>query len=171
MVAAHLCHRADAGTALQVHPAAGGAVPAGFERRKSSRSLFCQLVCPPTTSTFCSHHSDSFDDGVLHPLMKKAKRKNSAHVLLFMDASHFVLGCDFLGGIYSKSLYGIKVRTVRGNIYQVYPKLFGERSDQFAFLVDKIQICTVFCRINRLNLVSIYLSDYSITNSHGLIQE
>lgn len=34
--------------------------------------------------------------------MKKAKRKNSAHVLLFMDASHFVLGCDFLGGIYSK---------------------------------------------------------------------
>ena len=35
--------------------------------------------------------------------MKKAKRKNSAHVLLFMDASHFVLGCDFLGGIYSKT--------------------------------------------------------------------
>ena len=34
--------------------------------------------------------------------MKKAKRKNSAHVLLFMDASHFVLGCDFLGGVYSK---------------------------------------------------------------------
>ncbi len=35
--------------------------------------------------------------------MKKAKRKNSAHVLLFMDASHFVLGCDFLGGVYSKA--------------------------------------------------------------------
>ena len=34
--------------------------------------------------------------------MQKAKRKNSAHVLLFMDASHFVLGCDFLGGVYSK---------------------------------------------------------------------
>ena len=34
--------------------------------------------------------------------MKKAKRKNSAHILLFMDASHFVLGCDFLGGVYSK---------------------------------------------------------------------
>lgn len=34
--------------------------------------------------------------------MKKAGRKNSAHVLLFMDASHFVLGCDFLGGVYSK---------------------------------------------------------------------
>lgn len=35
--------------------------------------------------------------------MKKAKRRNSAHVLLFMDASHFVLGCDFLGGVYSKA--------------------------------------------------------------------
>ena len=34
--------------------------------------------------------------------MKKAMRKNSAHVLLFMDASHFVLGCDFLGGVYAK---------------------------------------------------------------------
>ncbi len=44
-----------------------------------------------------------FYDGVLYPLMKKAKRKNSAHVLLFMDASHFVLGCDLLGGVYSKA--------------------------------------------------------------------
>lgn len=34
--------------------------------------------------------------------MKKAQRKNSAHVLLFMDASHFVHGCDFLGGVYSR---------------------------------------------------------------------
>ena len=35
--------------------------------------------------------------------MHKAKRKNSAHILLFMDASHFVLGCDFLGGVYSRT--------------------------------------------------------------------
>ena len=34
--------------------------------------------------------------------MRRAKRKNSAHVLFFMDASHFVHGCDFLGGVYSK---------------------------------------------------------------------
>ena len=34
--------------------------------------------------------------------MQKTMRKNSAHVLLFMDASHFVHGCDFLGGVYSK---------------------------------------------------------------------
>lgn len=40
--------------------------------------------------------------------MRKAKRKNSAHVLLFMDASHFVLGCDFLGGVYSKARRFVK---------------------------------------------------------------
>ena len=40
--------------------------------------------------------------------MKKAQRKNSAHVLLFMDASHFVLGCDFLGGVYSRIRHFVK---------------------------------------------------------------
>lgn len=44
----------------------------------------------------------NFYDFVLMPLIKKVRRKNSAHILLFMDASHFVLGCDFLGGVYSK---------------------------------------------------------------------
>lgn len=36
------------------------------------------------------------------PLMRLAKAKGSAHALFFMDASHFVHGCDFLGGVYSK---------------------------------------------------------------------
>ena len=40
--------------------------------------------------------------------MHKAKRKNSAHVLLFMDASHFVLGCDYLGGGYSRTRRFVK---------------------------------------------------------------
>ena len=35
--------------------------------------------------------------------MKKARRKNSRHILLFMDASHFVMGSDFLGSIYGKA--------------------------------------------------------------------
>ncbi len=39
-----------------------------------------------------------FYDGVPHPLMEKAKADELS--LLFMDASHFVLGCDFLGCIY-----------------------------------------------------------------------
>lgn len=44
----------------------------------------------------------NFYESILKPLMRRAKRKNSAHVLFFMDASHFVHGCDFLGGVYSK---------------------------------------------------------------------
>ena len=40
--------------------------------------------------------------------MHKAKRKNSAHVLLFLDASHFVLGCDYLGGVYSRTRRFVK---------------------------------------------------------------
>jgi len=39
-----------------------------------------------------------FYDETLYPLMKKAK-KGAIH-LLFMDGSHFVMGCDFLGYIY-----------------------------------------------------------------------
>lgn len=42
-----------------------------------------------------------FYEATLLPLMKKAKKGDIA--LLFMDASHFVLGCDFLGYIYGRT--------------------------------------------------------------------
>ena len=42
-----------------------------------------------------------FYDTVLLPLMEKAKKGEI--VLLFVDAAHFVIGCDFLGRVYSKS--------------------------------------------------------------------
>ncbi len=41
-----------------------------------------------------------FYDTIMHPLMKK--NQNGDVALLFMDASHFVMGCDFLGFIYGK---------------------------------------------------------------------
>ncbi len=41
-----------------------------------------------------------FYDDTLYPLMKKAKKGDIT--LLFMDASHFVMGCDFLGYSYGK---------------------------------------------------------------------
>ena len=34
--------------------------------------------------------------------MEKAQAKNSQDVLLFLDASHFVMGSDFLGSVYGK---------------------------------------------------------------------
>jgi len=45
-------------------------------------------------------------DNVLLPLMLKAKK--SQLILLFLDASHFVMGCDFLGYIYGKTRRFIK---------------------------------------------------------------
>ena len=42
-----------------------------------------------------------FYDEVLKPLMEKAKKSEVA--LLFLDASHFVMGGDFLGYIYGKT--------------------------------------------------------------------
>lgn len=43
----------------------------------------------------------SFYDDTLHPLMKKAGK--GKQVLLFADASHFVLGCDFIGSVYGRA--------------------------------------------------------------------
>jgi transposase len=42
----------------------------------------------------------AFYESTLHPLMKSAKKGDIA--LLFLDASHFVMGCDFMGYIYGK---------------------------------------------------------------------
>lgn len=42
-----------------------------------------------------------FYDEVLQPLMQRAVKSEVA--LLFLDASHFVMGCDFLGYIYGKT--------------------------------------------------------------------
>ena len=43
---------------------------------------------------------------MLYPLMKKAK--DNLLTLLFLDGSHFVMGCDFLGYIYGKTRRFIK---------------------------------------------------------------
>jgi transposase len=48
---------------------------------------------------------------ILQPLMKSAK--NNEIVLLFADASHFVMGCDFLGYIYGKMRRFIKTGSGR----------------------------------------------------------
>ena len=52
-----------------------------------------------------------FYDKVLHPLMEKAKRGTIA--LLFLDASHFVMGCDYLGYIYGKKRLFVKTYSGR----------------------------------------------------------
>ena len=53
----------------------------------------------------------AFYDAVLKPLMDQAKK--GAVTLLFMDASHFVMGCDFLGYIYGMARRFIKTYSGR----------------------------------------------------------
>jgi transposase len=57
-----------------------------------------------------------FYDTVLLPLMLKAKKNKLT--LLFMDGSHFVMGCDFLGYIYGKTRRFIRTFSGR-NRYNV----------------------------------------------------
>jgi transposase len=53
----------------------------------------------------------TFFDTVLDPLMPQAKSGDTT--LLFIDASHFVMGCDFLGYIYGKARRFIKTYSGR----------------------------------------------------------
>ena len=41
-----------------------------------------------------------FYESILQPLMKKAKKRRSKHVLLFIDGSHNIFGGDYLGYVY-----------------------------------------------------------------------
>ena len=45
-------------------------------------------------------------DNILLPLISKAKKNKLT--LLFLDGSHFVMGCDFLGYIYGKARRYVK---------------------------------------------------------------
>ena len=125
----------------------------------------------------------SFYESTLRPLMKKAKRKNSARVLLFMGASHFVHGCDFLGGVYSKSRrfvrtfsgrkrYNVlgaidfrtkKVHTVTNTTYitateicQMLRKVFSEYAGK------KIHILLDHARYQRCEIVTSLANDLKI---------
>ena len=53
----------------------------------------------------------AFYDTILHPLKNQAI--NGDITLLFLDASHFVMGCDFLGYIYGKVRRFIKTYSGR----------------------------------------------------------
>ena len=53
----------------------------------------------------------TFFKTILNPLMKQAKQKKI--VLLFLDASHFVMGCDFLGYIYGATRRFVKTSSGR----------------------------------------------------------
>jgi len=70
-----------------------------------------RLKCGSLPAKADTKKQRSFYETILHPLMEQAKSGKS--VLLFLDASHFVMGCDFLGYIYGKVRRFIKTYSGR----------------------------------------------------------
>lgn len=61
---------------------------------------FKWLKCGSLPAKADTEKQKKFFDNILNPLMKKAEGGEIS--LLFLDASHFVMGCDFLGHIYGR---------------------------------------------------------------------
>jgi hypothetical protein len=82
----------------------------------------------------------SYYDSILSPLMEQAADGKLA--LLFLDASHFVMGCDFLGCIYGKvrrfvkTFSGRKRYNVLGALDFVTKKVVTVANDAYITAVD-----------------------------------
>ena len=93
-----------------------------------------------------------FYDAVLHSLMERARSGEVA--LLFLDASHFVMGYDFLGYIYSKSRRmiqtwsGRKRYNVLGAIDFVTKQIFTVTNTEY---ITAVQVSAML-----RNLVEVY---------------
>jgi len=90
-----------------------------------------------------------FYDSILHPLMERAKAGELS--LLFMDASHFVLGCDFLGYIYCKfrrlvlTFSGRKRYNVLGAIDYVTKKVLTIANDTY---ITANEVCDMLRKVS-----------------------
>ena len=80
--------------------------------------------------------------------MKKAEEGNI--VLLFMDASHFVLGCDYLGYIYSRvrrfvrTFSGRKRYNVLGAIDYVTKRILTVTNDSY---ITATEVCDMMRKV------------------------
>ena len=89
-----------------------------------------------------------FYENTLHPLMDLAK--NNKITLLFMDASHFVMGCDFLGYIYGfarrfiKTYSGRKRYNVLGALNFITKKMTTVTNDTY---ITALEICELLKKV------------------------
>ena len=90
-----------------------------------------------------------FYDDILHPVMEKATAGELS--LLFMDASHFVLGCDFLGYIYCKfrrfvlTFSGRKRYNVLGAVDYATKKVLTVANDTY---ITATEVCEMLRKIS-----------------------
>ena len=85
---------------------------------------------------------------VLHPLMKRAAEGDVA--LLFLDASHFVMGCDFLCYIYGKTRRLVKTFSGRrrynvlGALDFITKKVLVVANDSY---ITASEVCTMLRKV------------------------
>ena len=90
----------------------------------------------------------AFYHGILKPLIDRAKEGTVA--LLFMDASHFVMGCDFLGCIYGitrrfiKTYSGRKRYNVLGALNFVSKKVSKVANDAY---ITASEVCYLLKKV------------------------
>ena len=91
-----------------------------------------------------------FFEKTLQPLMERARNKEVS--LLFVDASHFVMGCDFLGRVYGKVRHyvrtcsGRKRYNVLGALNFVTKSLLTVTNDTY---ITATQVCEMLLKISR----------------------
>jgi len=87
-------------------------------------------------------------DTILQPLMSKAMKNKLT--LLFLDGSHFVMGCDFLGYIYGKTrrfiktFSGRKRYNVLGALNFITKKVTTVANDTY---ITAAEVCEMLCRV------------------------
>ncbi len=85
---------------------------------------------------------------ILNPLMKKAEGGELS--LLFLDASHFVMGCDFLGHIYGRvrryvrTFSGRKRYNVLGALDYVSKKMLVVTNDSY---ITATEVCEMLKKV------------------------
>lgn len=90
----------------------------------------------------------NFFDAILEPLMKKAESGEIS--LMFMDASHFVMGCDFLGHIYGKvrryvrTFSGRRRYNVLGALDYVSKKMLVVANDSY---ITATEVCDMLRKV------------------------
>ena len=90
-----------------------------------------------------------FYENELQPLMDKAEKSNL--VLLFLDASHFVMGCDYLGHIYGTvrrfvlTFSGRKRYNVLGAIDYVTKKVLTVTNESY---ITATEVCNMLRKIS-----------------------
>ncbi len=91
-----------------------------------------------------------FYDGTLHPLMEKAQKGDIT--LLFMDASHFVMGCDFLGYSYGRvrrfilTFSGRMRYNVLGTIDFITKKVLTVTNDKY---ITATEVCEMLEKVSK----------------------